>query len=182
MVKRHPASELNYSPHPRLSPSIIVLHATDGHEGTTKDDDVAAMFADPNLSPHRSSHYVIDADSCTRCVPDLMTAWHCGHTGNAKGIGIELCGLSDQTRDEWLDAMSLPMLCIAARLVSDLCHQYNILPVVVNDRDLKAGKSGITTHSFVTMAWGESTHHDPGPGFPLGALVMAVRRDLLLVG
>lgn len=181
MIKRQPAHPSNFSAHPRLSPGIIVLHCTDGHEGYTKDDDVAAMFGRV-LDKPRSSHYVIDADSCTRCVPDLMTAWHCGHTGNALGIGIELCGGASQTRAEWLDTQSLATLNIAARLIADLCHGYNIAPRVVNVRDLLAGRSGITTHSIVSVAWKESSHHDPGPGFPLGALVMAVRRDLLLEG
>lgn len=184
MIKRRPAHPTNYSPHPRLSPRFIVLHATDGHEGFAKDDDCAAMFAAPFVPPQkpRSSHYVVDTDSVTRCVPDLMTAWHAGHTGNLYGIGIELCGRASQTRAEWLDELSLPMLRVAARLVSDLCREYQIPPQVANDRDLVAAKGGITTHSFVSMAWCESTHHDPGVGFPLGSFVMAVRRDLLLVG
>jgi N-acetyl-anhydromuramyl-L-alanine amidase AmpD len=179
-IKRRMAYAGNYNQLPRLSPRFIVVHATDGHEGFRKDDDVAAMFAN-KLDKPRSSHYVVDGDSCTRCVPDLMTAYHCGRTGNAFGIGVELCGRASQSRAEWLDAVSLPMLCIAARLISDLCRQYSITPVVANDRDLYAGRGGITTHSFVTMAWKESSHHDPGPGFPLGSLVMAVRDDLLLV-
>lgn len=181
-IKRREAHPSNFSAHPRLCPRFVVVHATDGHEGFRKDDDVAAMFARADLKPHRSAHYVIDSDSVTRCVPDLMTAWHAGHTGNAHGIGIELCGRANQTRAQWLDELSLPMLCLAARLISDLCRQYSIEPVVANERDLRAGRGGITTHSFVSLAWGESKHHDPGPGFPLGALVEAVRRDLLLVG
>lgn len=181
-IKRVAAHQSNYSPLPRLQPRRIVLHCTDGHEGYRKDDDVAAMFSRPFEPPQkpRSSHYVVDSDSCTRCVPDLMTAWHCGRTGNALSIGIELCGRGNQSRAEWLDSLSLPMLCIAARLVSDLCRMYEIPPLVVNDRGLRAGDPGITTHSFVSSAWHESDHHDPGPGFPLGSFVMAVRDDLLL--
>jgi N-acetyl-anhydromuramyl-L-alanine amidase AmpD len=177
-------ARLELQPAPAAVASLIVLHSTEGYEGIKKADGVAAMFAAPILPPEkpRSSHYVIDTTSCIRCVPDLMTAWHCGHTGNAFGIGIELCGRADQTRAEWLDALSLPMLNIAARLIADLCREYQIPPVVVNDSHLRAGKSGITTHSFVSLAWKESSHHDPGPGFPLGAIVMAVRRDLLLLG
>lgn len=179
-IKRKPAHHTNYSAHPRMSPRFIVVHATDGHEGFRKDDDVAAMFAGPLEKP-RSANYVVDTDSVTRCVPDLMTAYHCGKTGNAFGIGVELCGRASQSRAEWLDTLSLPMLCIAARLISDLCRHYSIPPVVANDRDLYAGRGGITTHSFVSLTWKESSHHDPGPGFPLGSLVMAVRDDLLLV-
>jgi N-acetyl-anhydromuramyl-L-alanine amidase AmpD len=170
-----PAHLANYSRVFR-HPSLIVLHATDGCEGVTKDTDCAAMFAAPFLEGEtkRSAHYVIDANSVTHCVRDEFVAWHCGHQGNTIGIGIELCGRADQTRAQWLDALSLPMLCIAARLCADLCHVWSIPVRVVNDRGLLAGAAGITTHSFVSMAWRETDHHDPGPGFPLGAFVTAV--------
>ena len=171
-----PAHWKNYSSVPRSAPRFVVLHCTDGCEGTRCDEDVAAMFQDAALSPHRSAHFVVDADSISACVPVLQRAWHCGHTGNALGIGVELCGRAAQTRREWLDALSLPTLNNAAGLVAELCAQYKIPPVVVNDRGLVSGAGGITTHSFVSMAWKESTHHDPGVSFPLGPFVAAVAK------
>ncbi len=178
-----PASLRNYSRTVR-SPSVIVLHCTDGHEGTSKDRDIATtIFANPNLpkGKRRSAGYVIDSDSATVCVADHHTAWHCGPTGNRLGIGIELCGRASQSRAEWFDEASLPMLCIAARVVADRCRVWNIPPRVLNARDLRApGATGITTHSFVSDAWHETTHHDPGPGFPLGSFVRAVATALAL--
>lgn len=179
-VKVRPAWPANYSQAKRKQPTIIVIHATDGHEGIAQDDNVAAMFARAFVPPEkpRSAHYVVDTDSVTRCVPDLLTAWHCGHTGNARGIGIELCGSAGQTREEWLDSLSLPMLQLAARLCADLCKTHGILPAVVNDRGLLGNQTGITTHAFVTKAWAETTHSDPGPGFPLAAFVSCVARSM----
>lgn len=176
-LKIRPASRTNYSDVKRVLPSVIVLHCTDGCEGTTKDDDTAAMFAGP-LEKRRSAHYVVDADSITRCVPDLCTAWHSGHHGNAIGIGIELCGRADQTRAQWLDVFSLPTLSLAARLSADLCGAYKIPPVIVNDLALRAGASGITTHAYVSRAWKESDHYDPGPDFPLTGFVAAVAKAM----
>jgi N-acetyl-anhydromuramyl-L-alanine amidase AmpD len=176
-----PAHRQNYSRTVR-TPTLIVLHCTDGCEGGgATDTNVAAMFARP-FPPgqkKRSAHYVVDADSCTACVPDLCMAWHCGHHGNAVGLGIELCGKASQTRREWLDGPSLATLNTAARLCADLCDLYQIPPALTNTRDLLAGKGGITTHSFVSEAWHESDHWDPGPGFPLGAFVVAVRAAVL---
>lgn len=179
-IKDVPAHLSNYSRTMR-HPSVIVLHATDGHEGVTKDTDCAVMFARPFPpgQPKRSSHYVVDTDSTTRCVRDEFAAWHCGHHGNAIGIGIELCGRADQTRPQWLDALSLPMLCIAARLCAELCRQWQIPARVVNDRGLLAEEQGITTHAFVAQAWKETTHYDPGPGFPMGAFVTAVNNAVV---
>lgn len=178
ILRVRPASRSNYSELKRLSPSVIVLHCTDGCEGTTKDDDTAAMFAG-ELKKKRSAHYVVDADSVTRCVPDLMTAWHCGHHGNAIGLGIELCGRASQTRAQWLDAFSLPTLSLAARLCADLCLAYEIPPSVANEVALRAGQPGITTHAYVAKAFPKDTDHtDPGPGFPLASFVAAVARAM----
>jgi N-acetyl-anhydromuramyl-L-alanine amidase AmpD len=176
VVKFRPASHKNYSQSARPAPRLIVLHCTDGCEGACKDDDVAAMFADDNLQPRRSAHYVVDSDSVTRCVPDTFAAWHCGRTGNARSIGIELCGRAAQSRAEWLDALSLPMLCRCARLLAVLTERHKIPVRFVSSAGLIAGDSGITTHACVSAAWGESTHTDPGPGFPLSELLAAVER------
>lgn len=179
-IRERPAHWRNFSSSPRTVTQAIVMHCTDGCEGNRQDDNVAAMFADPALTPHRSAHYVVDSDSVTRCVPDMHRAWHGGHTANAGTIGIELCGRAAQTRDEWLDGPSMATLSIAARLVADLCTKFGIPAVVVNDRGLLAGSRGITTHSFVSLAWKQSNHHDPGVAFPLGSFVVAVAKAMLV--
>lgn len=178
-LNHRPASLRNYSRVIRV-PSLIVLHCTDGHEGVTKDTDVAAMFQDPNLEKKKSSGYVVDADSATCCVADQYVAWHCGHTGNMLGIGVEICGGAKQSRQQWFDAMSLPTLAIAARLCADLCRNWDLPARVVNTRGLLVHERGITTHAFVTDAWHETDHYDPGPGFPLGKFVRAVGVALAL--
>ncbi len=176
-IRRKPAHSNNYG-HGERSPKLIVIHCTDGHEGPNKDADVAAMFADANLHPRRSAHYVVDTDSVTQCVDDNMQAWHCGKTGNRLGIGIELCGKASQSYDQWHDSLSLPMVQIAARLVANLCQKHNIPCVYLTSRQLLEGRSGVTTHASVSIAWGESTHTDPGPGFPMVKLVNAAREAL----
>lgn len=181
VVKTRFAAERNFSRKQRLVTQGIVLHSTEGHTGTTQDDNVAAMFASPSLEPPRSAHYVVDADSATRCVPDMLTAWHCGHTGNAGLIGVELCGTAAQTRAQWLAGDAFATLCNAARLVATLCSTHRIPPMVVNDRGLVSGARGITTHAYVSKAWHETTHTDPGDAFPLAAFVVAVARALDVV-
>lgn len=176
-MRKRPAHPKNYG-HIERVPRIIVVHCTDGHEGPTKDGDVAAMFADANLKPRRSAHYVVDTDSVTQCVDPKLQAWHCGRTGNERGIGVELCGRAAQTYEQWHDSLSLPMLQIAARLIADLCKRYSIPAVYLTSPELKANRMGITTHASVSLAWGESKHTDPGPNFPMVKLVNAVRTAL----
>lgn len=175
-IKARPASVHNYVP--RRTPRevrFVVMHCTDGHEGPSKDDDVAAMFARDDLRPRRSCHYVVDTDSVTQCVEDQSFAWHCGRRGNLYGVGIELCGRARQTRAQWLDDLSLPMLCLAARLVADLCHRHELPVELLRGSQLRAGLRGITTHAEVGVAWKETRHTDPGPHFPMDLFVAAVR-------
>lgn len=167
-----PAHPTNYSLTKR-KPTLIVIHSTEGHEGSgSTDANVAAGIAVAKAG--KSFHYVVDADSATQCVPDELTAWHARKTGNARGIGVEICGTAKQTRAQWLDTASLATLNNAARLIADLCVRHGIPPVVLGAEELKRNLSGITTHAAVSAAWGESTHWDPGPDFPLDEFVRAV--------
>lgn len=175
VFKSIPAHQSNYSRVVRI-PTIIVLHCTDGCEGTHKDEDEAIDISKPGKG--KSFHYSVDADSVVQCVKDDYTAWHARGKGNALGIGIEICGRADQSRADWFDAISLPTLNNAARLCARLCQAWNIPAKVINDRGLLNEESGITTHQFVSSAWKQSTHYDPGPGFPLGAFVQAVATAL----
>lgn len=170
-VAAHPT---NYSRAVR-KPSVIVLHCTDGHEGTTKDTDAAIEISKPlPKGKERSFHFVVDADSATACVEPKFTAWHARKHGNAVGIGIEICGSADQTRAQWLDALSLATLQITARLCAELCRDFAIPPVALSEAGLRAGLRGITTHHIVSQAWKESTHYDPGPHFPFADFLEAV--------
>lgn len=172
-LKRKKAHPSNHG-HAERVPKLIVIHSTEGHEGPNKDIDVSAMFARGDLEKKRSAHYVVDSDSVTHCVDDNLPAWHCGKTGNRLGIGIELCGRASQSYESWHDEFSLPMLCIAARLIAELCKRHGIPPVHVTSNELRAGASGITTHASISIAWGETNHTDPGKEFPMSKLVSAV--------
>lgn len=175
-VKTRLAHKSNYGPRSRKQTQFVVVHCTDGHEGFRKDDDVAAMFSKPLAKP-RSCHYVVDSDSVTRCLPEDAVAWHCGSTGNARGLGVELCGFARQTEAEWLDALSLPMLCIAARLIREICDRHHLPVTFIDAAGLSAGLRGVTTHAEVSKAWRESKHTDPGKDFPLAKLLNAARGE-----
>ena len=178
VIKSYPAHRNNYLySRPGRVITFVVIHCTDGHEGSKQDDtNVAAMFAERDLFPRRSCHYVVDMDSATQCVPDESVAWHCGSTGNLRGLGIEICGLARQSRAEWLDNVSKSTLGIAARLTLDLCQKYNLALQLLPADALRAGHNGITTHAAVSAAWRESSHTDPGANFPMDAFMRAVNQ------
>lgn len=175
VIKQIPAHPGNYSPVSRHSTQVqaITLHSTEGHEGLTAAEDLGRMFAGL-LTPKRSCHYGVDGNSVCQYVPDLHTAWQCGHTGNQFTIGIELCGTAKQSRDEWLDRLSKPALALCARLVAELCARYQLPVKALGPVALRAGERGITTHAAISQAWRQSTHTDPGAHFPMTDFVLAV--------
>jgi hypothetical protein len=154
-----------------------VIHCTDGAEGDKTAEDCAAMFHkgwdDPKL--WRSATEVWDGNSGVRCVPLDCRAYHCGHNGNDSYLGLELCGRANQTREQWLDAKSLPMLRMAARRFAELCKEFDFPAVYADYTAVRAQTKGITTHLDISRAWGQTSHKDPGPGFPLADFIEAVR-------
>jgi hypothetical protein len=161
----------------RFRPMWIVLHCTDGAEGPAKAEDGAAELASiPETGRKRSIHWIVDSNSIVQCVPTTCEAWHAGRTANMLGEGIELCGRASQTREEWMDATSLPMLALAARLVRSRADAWGIPLRFVSATQLRARLPGITTHAEITRAFpAETTHTDPGAGFPLADFLAAVQ-------
>jgi N-acetylmuramoyl-L-alanine amidase len=164
---------------PRRSAAIwVVLHATHGAEGRSKAEDGAHEHATlSDDAKKRSTHVFVDTDSIVQCVPWESEAYHCGSHGNRYGEGVELCGSADQTREQWLDALSLPMLELAALLVRWRCEQLRIPMQFRSATQLRVLMPGITTHAEITKAFPkETTHPDPGTWFPINDFIDAVRR------
>lgn len=160
----------------RMAAIWVVLHCTAGSEGPGKARDGALEHARPGLQRPRSCHFFVDTIEVVQCVGTHCEAWHAGHTANMHGIGIELCGAATQTREQWLDARSLPMLALAARLTRQLCDEHGIPAAFVGAHEVRLNTPGITTHAEISKAFPtETTHTDPGPCFPSADFVRAVQ-------
>jgi N-acetyl-anhydromuramyl-L-alanine amidase AmpD len=156
---------------------LVVLHSMEGIEDANKAESVAIWFAGKNKRfepPRASAHYAVDCDSIVQMVKDKDVAWH-APGANHNGIGIEHAGKAKQTREEWFDEFSAPMLLISAGLIARLCKRYGIPVEFVDAKGLHLRKSGITTHREVTSAFHRSTHMDPGANFPLDWYIEQVR-------
>lgn len=170
-----------YRAGPRRKRTIwIVLHCTDGAEGPRKAEDGAHELAHIPGKAHggkpRSVHWFADTDSIVQCVPVECEAWHAGRNANMFGEGLELCGRASQTREQWLDAASLPMLCLAARHVRIRSDALGLPLRFVKAPELRANLPGITTHAEITRAFpADTAHTDPGVGFPLDEFLAAVQ-------
>lgn len=154
----------------------VVLHATHGAEGKGKARAGALELARCPPENKRSAHVFIDTSAVVQCVPFECEAYHAGSNANHYGEGIELCGRADQTREQWLDAASLPMLQLAAHVVRWRCDMLHLPITYRKASDLALGLAGVTTHAEVAKAFPKDTRHwDPGPGFPIAELLDAAR-------
>ena len=148
---------------------VIVVHDTEGsYEGA-----ISWMKSQQN-----GSYHVIRAlaGQGARLVPDTRQAWGAMPTGNRIGLHVCLEGYARWTRDEWL-AKGRDGLEGMAHDIAAWAKSYSIPLVRLTAADVKAGKRGICTHADITAAFRESTHTDPGSGFPLD-LVIARAREL----
>jgi N-acetyl-anhydromuramyl-L-alanine amidase AmpD len=120
------------------------------------------------------SHNCCDSDSIVQCVREDDMAW--GAPGaNRQSVHVELAGRASQGASDWQDAYSQKMLANAAKLVADICKRHVIAPIAVDVSGLLQRGRGITTHDAVSKAFKQSTHWDPGPGFPIAMFINAVR-------
>jgi len=126
-------------------------------------------------APRSSAHYVIDPSEVVQCVRETDVAWHCPGA-NRRGIGIEHCGLSDQTPEQWADADSEAELQQSAVLAATLCHRWGIPAVRLSPRDIVHGQRGFAGHVDFTEAFKTpGGHRDPGPHFPWAHYMDLVR-------
>ena len=149
-------------------PSVIVVHCTDNSASANQEWRYAASpFGDGH--PKVSWHFCVDDEVIIQSVLCKDEAWCAGHTANRLGIHIELCGWEKWTREEWLTHQL--RIQHAGSLINALCAKYGIPKTRLTVNDLQTGHRGICGHSTVSAAWNETTHTDPGPGFPWDILM-----------
>jgi N-acetylmuramoyl-L-alanine amidase len=158
-----------------------VIHYTAGAERNTSAEDGAAY--DQRRTDGTSTHFFHDADSTVQCVLTKDRANAARHRGNRLGIQHELCG-TVQTREQWLDAQSLPTLRRAAYWVARDCLKYGLEPRRLSVAEVRQawtefpdGPRGICGHVDVTYAYPEDDgdHTDPGSAFPWDLFLAMVR-------
>lgn len=143
---------------------VIVVHCTVSPEMGSGAEDVARYFA--NIDRKASVHKVADNDSVVTCVADDDTAF--GAAGaNADGLHLELVGMPQQSRDEWLDDYGLAEFAQARTVLADWSALHGIPLRWLSLAELADGVTkGVTTHVDCEAVWPAFGHWDPGPDFP----------------
>lgn len=156
----------------------LVLHDAECAENFHAARSVAAWFQNPvdeNGRPLKvSAHYTADDVEIIQCVRDVDVAFAAPPL-NDTGLHLELAGYARQSAAEWDDPYSRSMLSLVAAWAADKCNVYGLPIAFVDAEGLRRGEPGITTHAAVSKAFGQSTHTDPGPDFPMDAFLARVR-------
>lgn len=156
------------------TPHAVVIHGTVSPTRRGGARDIARFFA--RETGKTSAHYVVDPGETIQCVGDHVVAYHCGH--NTGSIAFELCDPQTGPGSRWKDADHKAMLALAAHDVAVTCLAYDIEIRRPSTKELKAkGPHGIYGHNDSRLAFGSTTHSDPGPDFPWPAFIAAVRKE-----
>lgn len=152
---------------PDGKPLWIVIHDMEASETDTRAENTAAYFANPSDGRSVSSHYCADNNSVVQCVRLKDVAWTVGNRpGNNRGINWELAGFASQNRNQWLDQFGRDMFNRMAPLVRSDAAKYGIPLIKRTVNELKAWIPGVTSHNDLRIAFGTTTHTDPGNNFP----------------
>ena len=155
----------NFTPAQRTTARLLVVHSMEAPEKPGTALAVANWFAGPN-APQASAHFCVDADVMIQCVHLHDVAW-AAPGANSDGIHLEHAGFAAQTPEQWADDYSHRLLDRSSFLAASLCARFSIPArwlTVEEVRDKK--RSGICGHHEVSLAFGKSTHTDPGRNFP----------------
>lgn len=157
------------------TPKAIVIHGTvsSDNAGTARN---IANWWHGSTSPKTSAHYIVDPKETIQAVGDHTIAYHCG--SNTGCIGIELCDEQTGSAARWSDADSTAILKRAATLTAQLCLAYGIEVRRPSIAELKSkGKHGIYGHNDSRLAFGNTTHTDPGTSFPWAKFLSMVASE-----
>lgn len=166
----------HYTPSNRTQVSKIVLHSAEFPEKPRAARALCEWAAGPQAE-RVSWHYAVDADEVIQAVREHDVAW-AAPGANGNGIQIELIGYAAQAGPQWGDPFSSRMLDNAVNLVVGICQRWGIPATFLYAPALRQGGAGITTHAEVSLAFGKSTHTDPGPAFPIRRFMERVALQL----
>lgn len=129
-----------------------------------------------------SSHFYCDDDSVTQSLDTARKAGHAGsYEANEHAIAVEITGANGKTRDWWLANVAWDKL--AAVLAVVIRHHWPDGSFQVRHArapEMKANPKvkAFYGHNDCRLAWGGTTHTDPGPNFPWDKLFAAVNAAL----
>lgn len=117
-----------------------------------------------------SSHLYVDADSVIQSLDTRDKAGHAGSTnGNENAIAVEITGTNGKSREWWLANVAWDKLgaALAAIIRSHWPDgSFRVRRASVAEMKINPKVRAFYGHDDMRLAWGGTTHTDPGPNFP----------------
>lgn len=162
---------------------LIVVHTSEGGEGPSSARNLAAFIASPGDRPSPGGgrygaayHYVADLDrTAIPCVPHDVVAYAAAGA-NHDGVHVCIPGRAGQTAEQWLDDVSAGYVETVAAVIVDVAATERIPLRRLTVAEVRDGAAGYCGHHDVSLAFGRSTHTDPGDEFPWGVLADHITR------
>ena len=157
-------------PRPESEIRVIVEHVTVNDPGTP-----AANVANYQLRTASGSYHEIVDTSPTLIVentPRWLT-WSAGPKGNRIGLHRSFVMRGTESEADWRRYDE--MLRVGAQRDAGWATRYGIPVRKIGPAQLRVGEKGFCGHHDISLAWGESDHVDPGPGFPWDYYLQLVR-------
>lgn len=155
----------------------IAIHCTANTASDTNEAHYAARRADGT-----SAHLFVDKDSVTQSL--LLTA-RAGHAGSDEGndhaIAVEITGLTSWSRAKWLASVDWADLARALAWIirnDPDFRGFQVRRATVAEMKRNPRVAAFYTHNDMRLAWGGTTHTDPGPSFPFDHLLKTVNAAL----
>ncbi len=129
-----------------------------------------------------SSHLYVDDDSVTQSLDTARKAGHAGSSqGNENAIAVEITGGNGMSRSWWLANVAWDKL--GAVLATIIRHHwpdgsFQVRRASVAEMKANPKVKAFYGHDDMRLAWGGTTHTDPGPNFPWDHLLAMVRAEL----
>jgi N-acetyl-anhydromuramyl-L-alanine amidase AmpD len=153
-------------------PSLIVLHDTESHDrpGNSDLEAIGSWFNNPVAQA--SAHVCVDGEGrSAQYVPDERKAWHCAQY-NSASLGIEQIGYATFHEADWT-RNERAQLKKVAKYIAYWSKKYDIPIRHGRVSNGQVTQTGVVTHADLGSAGGG--HHDPGPGYPLEAVLHTAR-------
>lgn len=168
----HPAT-WQKGPRPR-EVRLIVLHSAECGESSGAAEALAQWAQGSGHPKGASWHFAVDSNSITQSVEIDDIAWHAGAV-NGFSVGVEQAGRAAQTAAQWADDFSKAMLERTSQLLAVLTGMYDIPLDHVLDPS-RPDVRGVCTHADVSKGYHvKGGHWDPGPNYPLDAVLEKAR-------
>ncbi|WBB78949.1 peptidoglycan recognition family protein [Micromonospora sp. WMMD882] len=151
----------------------IAIHAT----ANTATAEQEASYA-TRRTDGVSAHFYVDSDSIVQSLDTDVRAGHAGSgTGNENAIAIEITGLAGSSRQWWLANVAWGRL---ATVLATLCRHHGVAVRRATVAEMVANPRvrAFYGHNDMRLAWGGTTHTDPGPNFPWDHLLATVASAL----